>query len=97
MFNPVLQLADIARPGIGLDLTDGLGGETGIVRLDSRQEMPGEQQDVLSPLPERSHMKRKNGYPVIEIFAETALLHHPLKIPVRGGHNARLDGEPLQQ
>ena len=86
--NDVLQLADVAGPGVledgveeaVLDAVDGdavLGGE-----LDD--ELLGQRDDVDLPLTERRDLELQHAEAVVQVGAETRLLDQRLQIEVAG-------------
>ena len=49
------------------------------------QEMLGQWDDIIFPLPQRRNMDRYDIQPVIQIFPKALLPHHLLQVAVGGG------------
>src|SRR5262249_14308522 len=87
----VLELADVARPGVAAEARQRLGAEA-LVRplalVELRQEEVGEQLDVVAALAERRHRDGEDGEPVEEVFAQLPLGDRLLRVAVGGGEYA---------
>src|SRR5215472_18542273 len=99
-FDHVLQLADIARPVVGLkhfqcllvnlfDLFSRLAGE-------SLDEIFHEKWYVVFALAERRHGDWENVEPIEEVAAEASCGNRCLQITVRRGDNAHVHGDGLR-
>ena len=75
-FDHVLQLPDVARPGVALQHLHGHGrhGVNGLARFAGKllDEKAHQQGDVFPAVPERRHGDRKDLQAVVEIFAKPA-------------------------
>ena len=96
----VAQLAHVSRPGIALQLADGLLGN----RLDGLPERPGElvhefpreRRDVLDPFAQRRHDDGEDVEPVEQILAERLVLDGFFEIAVGGGDDPHVDLDRLR-
>ena len=74
----ILQLADIARPGIGHQLPESILAELQLRQLvlfgKLAEKMLRQQQDVLRMFPQGRHGHGNYIEPVVEVFAETTFL-----------------------
>ena len=87
----VFQLADIARPWIGLEQLQRLVVKTlGVKPLAHRaaDEMAHQVRHILGAIPERRQAQGHDVETIIEIFAKQALVDQDLEILVGGGNNA---------
>src|SRR5712692_5184932 len=80
----VAEFTNVARPGVGLQGTDGILGKTLPRRLEV-QEMPGEESDVLGTFSQGWNAQVELAEAMKQIFAETALFHGSFKVLVSGG------------
>src|SRR5690242_6072730 len=93
--DPVLELADIAGPGKGVDRVDGIRAE----RLSARaklageavDEMASEQDRVARALRERRNLHHDFSEPVINILAEAAIPGHGIKVLVGRADDSSVD------
>src|SRR5262249_59192802 len=73
----VLELADIARPGVALEHRARLGIDAvdrlALFSRESRDEMADELRQGLEPLAQRPHPDRKEVEPAIEVLPEANL------------------------
>ena len=96
----VLQLADVARPGVA---DQGLH-DRGRDGLDPPAHPPGEllgevadqPRDVVRPLPQRRQHEREDVQPVVEVLAEAAVGDHPRQVAVRGRHQPHVHLDRLR-
>ena len=83
----VPQLPDVARPAVAsedlLDLRSDGGEPLPEFLVVEGEEVPGQEQDVLSPLPERRQEDGDDLEPVVEVLPEATVLHREVQIPVR--------------
>ena len=90
-FDDVLELADIARPGVGLKDTDGIRGQS--LAFDSEtstgplDEVAGEIGKVVGSLAQGRQVEVEHVEPVEEILSEGALFDIGAEIPVRRRHD----------
>src|SRR5207247_6214807 len=91
----VLQLPDVARPGVRGEGSLGFRGDPRYrpARFlgEGAQEGLDEAGDVLPALAQRRHAKDEAGHPAVEVPAELALLHPPVDVRVRGRAHADVD------
>src|ERR1019366_10499492 len=91
---PVLQLADISRPGVKTQGAQRIGrkGETGLGVLDTivTQESLRHQDGIVPPLPQRGHLDHNNGQAKVQILTEFPAGGGFLQVPVRGRDDARV-------
>ena len=91
----VFQLTHVARPAVGFQGGERLGGQS----LDALVEPPvvapdkmvDEQGDVLDALPQRRHHDGHDVEPVIEVVTEDAASDGLLEVGVRGGDEPHVD------
>ena len=92
--NDVLQLPDVARPGVlpeaGQRLRRELLGPP-VLRVEPREERRNQERNLLSPLPERGNADLDHIEAVVEVLAELATVHRLLQVAIRGGDHARVD------
>ena len=90
-FNGIFQLAYIARPMIVLQHFNGVRAETEIGWSPDIfvliQEVLGEDEDVISPFPERWDVNVHHVEAVIQVFSEGAILHLFKEILIGGGND----------
>src|SRR6185295_15148298 len=84
----VAQLADVARPGVASQGVESLGrqppaGPAQVAR-ELLQEPPGEQRDVLAPLPQRWYGERNGADAEVQIAAEAPVAHQAGQVVVGG-------------
>src|SRR5215510_7343560 len=87
-----LQFAYIARPMVAFQTGEGFGGNQRDWRLAFRaifpSEVPGEQFDILTTLPQRRQGYGEDFEPVIKVFAERSSFDGGLQIAIgRGEHS----------
>src|SRR5438445_11425825 len=83
----VEQLADVAGPRVPLERGEGTGAEAlGAVGRVRRDEVVGEERDVLGPLAEGRQLDRDRVDAEIEVLAERARLHRLGEIAVGRRH-----------
>ena len=93
----VLELADVARPGIALEQADDVGREP--LRLLAHlvavflEEVGDEDGDVLDPFAERRHVDGDDVQAVEELLAELPLGDPLLEVQVRRGDDADVHGD----
>src|SRR5438552_3349644 len=91
----VLELPHIARPGIPDESVQALRSDGLDALLEPatqlREEVLGEQRDVLGALAQRRHAHGEDGQPVEEIASERAPLDLGLEVLVGGGDEADVD------
>src|SRR5262249_19665165 len=96
----VLELADIARPGVALEHRARLGIDAvdrlALFSRESRDEMADELRQVLEPLAQRRHPDRKDVEPVIEVLAETTLVDEADQVLTGRGHQVDVNRAILQ-
>ena len=96
----VLELADVARPRVGLEGDEGLRGDAadGLLELVGilPDEVLHEQRDVPPPVPERGHRDRHHVQPIVEVLAESLLAHGLLEILVSRGDDPHVHLEALR-
>ena len=96
----VLQLADVSRPGVGIELIKRRDGqhERFLVQIaaETIDKVPGQNHDVLRAFAQRRNLNREDRQPEKEIFAELPLGHPLLQIAVRRGHDAHVDDQRLR-
>src|SRR3989475_895322 len=96
----VLQLADVARPGVGEEAAIRLGGD----RVDRPRVLGGvaleegahQDRNVLAPLAQRRHRDRHRVDPEVEILAERAIPDRDLRAAVGRGDQSKVDGHGLR-
>ena len=92
----VEQLADVARPGIGLQARVGARGQgllgQAVVGARARQEALGEEHDIPLSLTERGQAESEHGQAVVEILAEAPVLDGRLQVGVGGADDPGIDG-----
>lgn len=78
-FDDVLQLANIAGPGMSLQRAARLPGKDFArpagLPAQRGEEMPGQRHDIRQPLPQRRQLNRKNREPVVQVLAKLARRH----------------------
>ena len=88
-FDQIAELADVAGKVVPDERFDRGIGDPPAARLEVArhrfEERPGKQRDVLGPLSQRRYMKRNDGEPVVEVFAESLLRDCALQVLVRRG------------
>lgn len=90
----VLELADVAGPGIGPEYLFHIGVEAaealallgGVIE----QELMGDRQDVVLPLAQRQ-VDRDDVQPVVKVLAEAALLDLAQRVAVGSTQDAQVD------
>src|SRR5262249_36299254 len=94
----VLELSDVARPGI---LDHRLHGRRRYARdrrpIECRiplAEEVDQRRNVFAPLAEGRHHEVNDVHPVEEILAERALRDHVAQVPICGGNDAHVDVMP---
>jgi len=89
----VLELANVARPVVGLQKRDRAVGYAAHVtaRLfaDAAEKRVGEQLDVFQAVPERRHLHLDDLEPEVQVFPEAALGDEVLDGLMRGGDHPR--------
>src|SRR5687767_3347472 len=85
-FDQVLQLADVSRPPVRLQDLQRRVGDTAH-RLPELAAVPLQEQScqlrqVVDALPKRGHPDRDDVDPVIEVFAEAAVLHRLVEVDI---------------
>ena len=92
----VLQLADVARPGVREQLLGGVALDARLTlcgdRGEALQEVLREKQDVAPARAERRHVNAHDVDPVEEVFAEALLLDLGLEVAVGRGDDAGVEG-----
>lgn len=95
LFDGVFQLADVAIPGMLLQLGLGTFGEADqrlvVAFAEAGNEHFGQRDNVLGALPERRDFQMYRVDSVQQVFAEFVPLHHVLKIAVGGANQADVD------
>jgi len=95
----VLEFAHVARPAVPRHffLEGGRQSERLPIELDlqPRQDVFGQEREILDPLAQRRHRNRDMVQPVIEIFAELLLPHRLGQRPVRGGDDPHIDRQRM--
>src|SRR6185295_2073924 len=91
----VLELADVARPGIAGEqfervLANGIDAAP-LLRGKAGEEMQGELRHVLETLAQGWDPERKHVEPIVEIFAEPTFLHELDHVAVGGRDQAEID------
>ena len=90
----VLQLADIAGPGVTLEHIHHGQGKAHVLPPVGRGEfcnkMTGQGQDILGAQAQRRQRNGKDIQAVEQITAEAPLLHHPFQVAVGGGDEAHV-------
>ena len=74
----MFELTHIARPGIDAEQLLRVcrkGARRLAFAFGARHEMIRQQRNVIHPIPQRGHMDRRAGQPVIEILPQGAGLH----------------------
>src|SRR5580765_4291133 len=78
-FYSVLQFSDVAGPSMARKHLQGVGieSEAVLVKLGAKpsKEILRQQLHITVALPQRGHAKDNDSQPIIEVFAEAALLH----------------------
>src|SRR3990167_4807496 len=91
----VLQLADVARPGVAREEVEGLRGHRAdllaLRRGVALEEEPGGGGVVPPPLPERREDDVDDVEPVVEVAAELPARHRLLQVPVGRRQDANVD------
>jgi hypothetical protein len=95
----VPQLADVTGPAV-LDealacLARDAGGRPGDALGEIGEEEVAEREDVLGALAQRRKADLEHLEPVVEILAEGAALDGGTQVPVGGGDEAHVGGQPL--
>ena len=90
----ILQLADVAWPVIGGEELHRFGRDVADLPAElagfSRDDVGGQERDVLRPLAQRRHVDRENGQAVVEVAAEAALAHGLRQVAVAGRDDAHV-------
>ena len=94
-FDHILQLPNVARPivfdqrlhDVCWDAVDGFA-QTSLLLGD---EMPDQQRNVVAPQSKRRDLNRKDGQPIVEIWAEAVCFHRMPQVTVGCGHDADVD------
>ena len=91
----VFQLADVARPGMGLQALERAGRELPPRRAEALGHPPGEMLGQLAQVavarPQGRHRERDHGQPVVEILAEAPRLDLGAQVAVGGGDHPHVD------
>ena len=70
------ELADVVRPGVGVEQRQGLRGQVHRRSLElcrgAGDEMGGKRSDVFAAIAQRRQVKRQDGEAIIKVFAEGA-------------------------
>jgi hypothetical protein len=90
----VLELSDVAGPGVAPEELTGPLGEVGLGEL-AGQDGQGELQDVFAALAQRRKADLIAGQAVEEILAIEALNHRLTKVPVRRSDDPNVDAPQL--
>ena len=90
LFDDVLQLADVARPAIGLKQAQGLVAERRRA-TGGREDVGDERRDVLDPVAQRRHVQVHDPQPIEQVLAKQPGRHELVEIAVGGRHDARVD------
>src|SRR2546427_8323096 len=94
MLEDVLQLANVARPGVSRQQRLGPPRETGHMFLvlsgKSFQEVALEQQQILGALRKRRKLEFNRAEPEIEVLSELPLPGHLLQVAVGSRHDAHI-------
>ena len=93
VFQRVLELADVSGPGAGLQHVQRVGRETqrpARAAADVREEVLGDEGDVLRPLAQRRKVDRDDAQAVVEVLAEAPRPDHLQEILVRRGDDPRV-------
>src|SRR4030095_695933 len=96
----IFELPDIARPRVAEEAFHGGGAQAQDAVLSSGeagQEVLGQEGNVLAAFAERWQRHGDHVEAIEEIFAETALADHLREIAVRGGEDARIDGDGVRR
>src|SRR5205814_2092406 len=91
----VLELADIAWPGVPLERLDPVGGETErslLAAVVARQEVGREQRNVAAALSKGRNDERDDVEPVEQVTAERSVRDRRLQVLVRRRDEAEVDG-----
>ena len=94
--NHVLELADVARPGVSQKPLVDLAGDVQVFvvfAVVDRQVVVREQQDVVSPLPQGRDVNGDHVEPVVEVLSEAARADHFLQGLIGGGDDAHVNGD----
>ena len=95
----ILQFADIAHPGLLLQLVHGSGCDASDVLVHGEGELADEVFDergnVFAALAQRGQFDAEDVEPVKQVRTECALFDHVLEILVGGGHAAEVDLDDL--
>ena len=98
-FDQVLQLTDVAGPGVGEHGVDGAAGEAGdlaaVAAVELVQEVVHEHGDVLPAFAQRRHAHGQHVQAVVQVLAKAAGLHLAPEVEVGGGHHAHVHREGL--
>jgi hypothetical protein len=95
-FDDVLQLADVARPGISVKQLRGprVDAAHSLLRHPTAvHEVFDEQRSVLLSVAQRRHLDREYVQSVEEISTECARRNGRRKVPVRGGNHTHVGGD----
>src|SRR5262245_4024299 len=90
----VLQLADVAGPRVFGQVVEGFRRQLLLLPVpgvETDQELRGQRQDLLPPLPQRRDAKIYDVDAVVEVLTELALGHRALEVAVRGGDDPGVD------
>lgn len=93
-FEHIAKIANVARPGIGLQDFQGFGKDAFdrkmVVPTNCQDKTHREFFDICLSFPERRQMDGKGREAKVKILAELPLLHHCLKVPVGGGNESEI-------
>src|SRR5262249_35710737 len=90
----VLQLANVAGPWVFGQVDEGLRRKLLLLPIsgvEASQELGGQRQDLLPPVPQRRDAELHDIDAVIEVFAELAPDHRALEVAVGGGNHPGVD------
>jgi hypothetical protein len=92
VFQGIRQFPDVARPVVGAQGVERLGGNPDFAPLMAAaqvgQQGIHQQRDVLPPLAQGRHMQGQHAQAVIQVGPECPVAHHGGKIPMRGREDA---------
>jgi nitroreductase len=91
----VLQVADVARPGIRLEPADRGGIDAvkppGVPRRELVEKVLRQERDVLRPITERRDLDREDTQPVVQVLTERLFADGLLHVTVGGGDDTDVD------
>ena len=98
-FQHILQLPNVARPIVSLQLLEGRLGKMfrrqPIVDRQFVKKVPCEVGDILRPLAQRRRSQRNHVEAIVKVFPKSSRGHFTLKIAIRGGNHTDINGNLL--